>query len=108
MPGKYTWGEAARLARLEFKDARKVIAAGDADAAGSGRRQNRIHDKAEARWERNANAALDLLRSADAELARAEASLRAARGTDKAAARRTRNDARDKQRRADRAARKYT
>lgn len=108
MPGKYTLGELMRLTGLEVKAVRQVAAAGDSDAGGSDRKQNRIHDRAEQRWERNASAALSLLQSADNELARAEAALRAAKGSDKAAARRTRNDARDKQRRADRAARKYT
>lgn len=107
MPGRYTWGEAARLARLEWKAGRRVIAAGDENAGGSDRAQDRIYDRAEERHSRNANAALHLLETADNDLARAEATLRAARGPDKATARRARNDAKDKQRRADRAARKY-
>jgi hypothetical protein len=106
MPGKYTWGEKFKIARLDVKDARQVIATGDSDSV-SGRRQDRIHARAEERWYREANAALGLLETADNDLARAEATLRAASGPEKAAARKARNDARDKQRRADQAARKY-
>lgn len=106
MPGQYTWGERFRLARLEVKAARQVIATGDENT--DDRRQNRIHDRAEERYYRNADAALGLLRTADNELARAEAALRAAKpGKERDEARRTRNDAKSRQRRADVAARKY-
>lgn len=108
MPGRYTLGELIRVTGLEIRAIHRVGVAGDSDAAGDTRPQERIHARAQARWDRDAGAALDLLRTADSELSRAEAALRAAKGSDKAAARRTRNDARDKQRRADRAARKYT
>lgn len=108
MPGNYTWGERWRLARLEAKAARQVFAAGDENAGGDDRAQDRIHGRAEDRYDRNANAAMSQLRTADHALARAEAAFRVAKGPDKTTARRARNDARDNQRRADRAARKYS
>lgn len=105
MSAEYTKGEVFRLARLEWKAARRVIATGNEHT--NDRAQDRIHDRAEDRYNRNANAALSQLDAAENDLARAEAALRAARGPDKAAARRTRNDAKTKARRADAAARKY-
>ena len=108
MPGKYTWGETFRLARLEAKAARKVIRSGDENAGGSDRAQNRIHDRAQQRWQREADVALGNLATAEQELARAEVALRSARGPEKAAARRARNDAKDKARRAESAARRYS
>lgn len=107
MPAKYTVGEIARLARLEFKAARRVIAAGDEHAGGSDRRQDRIHDRAQQRWEREADAALGQLDAAESELAKAEVALRTARGPERSAAREARNDAKTKVRRADSAARRY-
>jgi hypothetical protein len=107
MPGKYTWGETLRLARLEMKAARRVVAAGDENAGGSDRAQNRIHDKAQERWEREAGHAFGQLDAAENELAKAEVALRTARGPEKTAARQARNDAKAKVRRADAAARKY-
>lgn len=107
MPAKYTPGEIARLARLELNAARRVIAAGHESAGGSDRAQDRIHDRARQRWEREADVALGALDAAETELARAEVALRTARGDDKAAARRARNDAKDQVRRATNTARKY-
>ncbi|MET9813169.1 hypothetical protein [Streptomyces sp. NPDC006355] len=107
MPAKYTAGEIARLARLEFKAARRVVAAGHEAAGGSDRAQDRIHDRAQRRWEREADAAFGQLDAAENELAQAEVNLRSARGADKEAARRARNDAKDKVRRANNTARKY-
>lgn len=107
MPAKYTAGEIVRLARLEFKAARRVVAAGHENAGGNDRAQDRIHDRAQQRWEREAGAALNQLEAAENELAKAEVALRSARGTDKDAARRARNDAKDRVRRADNTARKY-
>jgi hypothetical protein len=107
MPAKYTAGEIARLARLEFKAARRVVAAGHEAAGGNDRAQDRIHDRAQQRWEREASVAFNQLDAAESELAKAEIALRSARGTDKAAARSARNDAKDKVRRADKTARKY-
>lgn len=107
MPAKYTAGEIARLARLEFKAARGVVAAGHESAGGSDRAQDRIHDRAQQRWEREADAAHSQLDAAENELAKAEVNLRSARGADKAAARSARNDAKDKVRRANNTVRKY-
>jgi hypothetical protein len=107
MPAKYTAGEIAKLARLEFKAARRVVAAGHEAAGGNDRAQDRIHDRAQQRWEREAGVAFNQLEAAENELATAEVNLRSARGEDKAAARRARNDAKDKVRRANNAARKY-
>ncbi|MGC9540185.1 DUF6257 family protein [Streptomyces sp. UG1] len=109
MPGRYTWGETFRLARLEAKMARQVVASGSETAVDGRlvRRADRIHDRAEERYERNARAALSQLEAADNELARAEAALRAARSPEKAGARRARNDAKARQRRAEAAARRY-
>ncbi|MEV6737897.1 hypothetical protein AB0N14_13580 [Streptomyces sp. NPDC051104] len=107
MPGRYTFGEKLDLLRLETKAARRVIAAGDENAGGSDRAQNRIHDRAQERWEREAGHAFGQLDTAKDELARAEVALRTARGPEKTAARRARNDAAAKVRRADAAARKY-
>jgi hypothetical protein len=107
MPAKYTAGEIARLARLEFKAARRVVAAGHEGAGGSDRAQDRIHDRAQQRWEREADAAFSQLDAAEGELAKAEVNLRSARGEDKATARQARNEAKDKVRRANNTARKY-
>lgn len=107
MPSKYTAGEIAQLARLEFKAVRRVVAAGHEGAGGSDRAQDRIHDRAQQRWEREAAAALNQLDAAESELAKAEVTLRSARSADKDAARRARNDAKDKVRRARNTARKY-
>jgi hypothetical protein len=107
MPGKYTLGEVWQLARLEAKAARRVVKHGDENAGGSDRAQNRIHDKAQERWEREAGHAFGQLDAAENELAKAEVALRTARGPEKNAARQARNDAKAKVRRADATARKY-
>lgn len=108
MPARYTAGEIARLARLEFKAARRVIRAGDENAGGNDHAQKRIHDRAQERWAREANAALDQLETAEKEVARAKAAMNAAKpGRDRDAARRAHSDAKAKARRAESAARKY-
>lgn len=108
MPGMYTWGEVASIAGHALKGGRQVVKNGHESAdGGHGDRSDRIHDKALERRERQAAVAFSTLDSAEDELARAEVALRTARGQEKAAARRTRNDAKSKVRRADSAARKY-
>ncbi|MGW5197348.1 hypothetical protein [Streptomyces spiralis] len=107
MPAKYTAGEIAQLARLELRSARRVVRAGSEHAGGNDNAQNRIHDRAQQRWQREAQIALGALADAENELARAEHTLRTARGSEKAAARRARNDAKSKVRRAESAARRY-
>lgn len=109
MPGMFTWGEVFGIAGHAVRGGRQVVANGHESAdGGHGDRSDRIYDKAAERRDRNAQAALALLERADNDLARAEAALRAARGPDKAAARKVRNDAKAAQRRADTAARKYS
>lgn len=106
MPGKYTWGETFSLIRLEAKAVRQVAATGDSDAGGNAR-QDRIHNKAEERWQREAGHAFGQLETAEDEVARAKVELRGARGSEKTAARRAHNEAQAKLRRAQAAARKY-
>lgn len=108
MPGMYTWGEVARIGWHAVSGARQVVKNGHEDAdGGHGKRSDRITDRAEERRERNARAAFRKLDMAEDALADAEADYRAARGPEKAAARRARNDAKARVRRADAAARRY-
>ena len=108
MPGMFTWGEVFGIAGHTVKGGRQVVKNGHESAdGGHGDRADRIYDKAQERRERNAQAALAQLERADNDLAHAEAALAAARGPEKTAARRVRNDAKNRQRRADSAARKF-
>lgn len=108
MPGMFTWGEVGRIGVHALRGGRQVVKNGHENAdGGHGDRSDRIYDKAEERRERNAQAALAQLERADNDLAHAEAALAAARGPEKTAARKTRNDAKARQRRADSAARKF-
>lgn len=105
----YTTGDKIRLGWLALRGARQIAKGGHEDAVDPriNRAMDRISDRAAQRREREARAALRQLEAAEDDLADAEAALRAARGPDKAAARRARNDAKDRVRRADAAARKY-
>lgn len=108
MPGMYTWGEVLGIAGHAVRGGRQVVKNGSEHAdGGHGDRGDRIHDKALERRERQAAVAFNALDNAQDDLARAEHNLRMARGPEKQAARRARNDAKDKARRADSAARKY-
>lgn len=108
MPGMYTWGEVFGLAGHTARGARQVVKNGHEHAdGGHGDRVERIRDKAVERYERQAAVAFGVLDAAENDLARAEHALRMARGSEKAAARRARNDAKQKRNRADTAARKF-
>src|SRR5690242_8601293 len=101
MPGMYTWGEVGRIAGHAIRGSRQVVRNGhEAADGGHGDRSDRTHDKALERRERQAAVAFNALDAAEDDLARAEVALRTAKGPEKAAARRTRNDAKDKVRRA--------
>lgn len=108
MPGMYTWGEVFGIAGHTVRGGRQVVKNGSEYAdGGHGDRSDRIHDKAQERRDRQAVIAFNALDNAEDDLARAEHALRVARGPEKAAARRTRNDAKAKARRADATARKF-
>jgi hypothetical protein len=108
MPGMYTWGEVFGIAGHAVKGGRKVVRNGHETAdGGHGDRSDRIHDKALERRQRQAAIAFNALDAAQDTLDQAEYNLRTAKGPEKSAARRARNDAKDKVRRADAAARKY-
>lgn len=108
MPGMYTWGEVFGIAGHAVRGGRQVVKNGhEAADGGHGDRSDRIHDKALERRKRQVAVAFGALDAAENDLARAEHALRMARGPEKAAARRTRNDAKDRVRRADRAARRF-
>lgn len=108
MPGMFTWGEVFGIAGHAIKGGRQVVRNGhEAADGGHGSRSDRIYDKAQERRERQAAIAFTALDSAEDDLARAEHALRMAKGPGKQAARRARNDAKDKVRRADLAARKF-
>lgn len=108
MPGMYTWGEVFGLAGHTARGARQVVKNGHEHAdGGHGDQVERIRDKAQERRDRQAAVAFGVLDSAENDLARAEHALRMARGPEKAAARRTRNEAKQKRNRADSAARRF-
>lgn len=109
MPGKYTLGEMLGIAGHTIRGARRVAASGSEDEDGGyGARADRIHDKAQARFDRRAQLAFSELEAAENELDRAEQALHMARGPEKAAARKRRNDAKAKVRRADAVARRFS
>ncbi|MGC9540360.1 hypothetical protein [Streptomyces sp. UG1] len=109
----YTPGEKLRLAWLTAKAAKSAILyarQGQDDWQPNPRIEREmdcITDRAEKRWERESSAAFAKLAEAEDELTAAKADLRAAKGPEKTAARRRRNDAKDKVRRARAAARRY-
>lgn len=109
MPGMYTWGEVFGIASHAVKGSRQVLKNGHESAdGGHGDRSDRIHDKALERRERQAAIAFNALENAEDTLARAEYALSTAKGgPEKAAARRARNDAKQKLNRANAAARKF-
>jgi hypothetical protein len=108
MPGMYTWGEVFGIAGHTIRGARQVVKNGHEGAdGGHGDRSDRIHDKAVERRERHAAVAFNALDAAEDALAQAEYDLRTARGHEKAAARKARNDAKQKRNRADAAARRF-
>jgi hypothetical protein len=108
-PRQYTAGERFERARLIVKGGRQAAQRGSEHAVDARieNRIDRLDQKAEERYARSAGIALGALESAENELAKAEHALRMAKGPEKAAARRARNDAKAKVRRADSAARKY-
>lgn len=108
-PREYTAGERLERARLILKGGRQAAQRGSEYAVDASveRRIDRIDQRAEERWARGAHIAHQAVDNARTELARAEHALRMAKGSDKTAARRAVNDAKDKARRADSAARKY-
>lgn len=106
MPGKYTWGETMRLARLEWKAGRRVIAAGDENAGGSDRAQERIYDRAEERRRTDEEAMRNVLAGARRDAAAAKIKVRTARtGADRRAARDEEREVARGLRRVERAAR---
>lgn len=108
MPGMYTWGEVFGIAGHAVRGGCEVVRNGHERAdGGHGDRSDRIHDKALERRQRQAQIAFNALDAAEDELARAEVALRTAKGPEKAAARRARNEAKQKRNRADAAARKF-
>lgn len=108
MPGMYTWGEVFGIAGHAVRGGRQVVKNGHETAdGGHGDRADRIHDKAVERRQRQAAIAFNALEAAEDALAQAEYNLRTAKGSDKAAARRIRNDAKQKRNRADAAARRF-
>ncbi|MEU1273010.1 hypothetical protein [Streptomyces sp. NPDC005799] len=108
MPGMYTWGEVFGIAGHAIRGGRQVVRSGSENVdGGHGDRADRIADKAAERREREAAVAFGALEAAENELARTEHALRTARGREKDAARRARNDAKAMVRRTDAAARRY-
>lgn len=108
MPGMYTWGEVFGIAGHTVRGGRQVVKNGHENAdGGHGDRADRIHDRAMERRQRQAAVAFGALDAAENDLARAEHALRTAKGPEKAAARRARNDAKQRRNRADSAARKF-
>jgi len=108
MPGMFTWGEVFGIAGHAVKGGRQVVRNGhEAADGGHGDRSDRIYDKAQERRDRQAHIAFSALDAAEDDLARAEVALRTARGPEKQAARKARNDAKQKRNRADSAARKF-
>jgi len=108
MPGMFTWGEVFGIAGHAIKGGRQVVKNGHESAdGGHGNRADRIYDKAQERRDRQAHIAFGNLDAAEDDLARAEVALRTARGPEKQAARKARNDAKAKVRRSDAAARKF-
>lgn len=108
MPGMFTWGEVFSIAGHAIKGGRQVVRNGhEAADGGHGDRSDRIYDKAQERRDRQAAVAFNALDNAEDDLARAEHALRMARGPEKQAARKARNDAKQQRNRADAAARKF-
>lgn len=108
MPGMYTWGEVFGIAGHAVRGGRQVVKNGHENAdGGHGDRSDRIHNKAVERRQREAAIAFNALNAAEDALARAEHTLRTARGPEKDAARKARNDAKQKRNRADAATRRY-
>jgi hypothetical protein len=105
----YTAGERFQIARLAIKGGRQAVQRGSEHAVDAriDNALDRIEDRAATRYQREAGAAFGQLEATEDEVARSKAALRAARGPEKSAARQAHNDAKGKQRRADRAARKY-
>ena len=108
-PRQYTAAERFERARFLVKGGRQAAQRGHEDAVDAriNNRIDRIDAKAEERYARNAGVAFSALETAEDQLAQAEHALRMAKGPDKAAARKARNDAKDQVRRANAAARKY-
>lgn len=108
MPGMYTWGEVLGIANHTVRGARQVVKNGhESRDGGHGARVDRINERAQERRDRQAAVAFQALDAAENDLARAEHALRVAKGPDKTAARRARNEAKDRARRADSAARRF-
>ena len=104
-PGR---GDGVKKAGMVVRAFRLAVAGADSDDidAKVGPGWERLDDKAERRGQRLADQLLGNVNSARTALAKAEADLRGAKPADKAAARRTRNDARAAAERAKRAARR--
>lgn len=105
----YTAGERFERARLLIKGGRQAAQRGSEDAVDAKieNRIDRLDELAEIRYQREAGQAFGQLDAAEDEVARTKVALSSARGPEKAAARKAHNDAKDKARRADSAARKY-
>jgi hypothetical protein len=105
----YTAGERFERARLIAKGGRQVFQRGSEDAVDAKieNRIDRLAQRAEERYQREAGQAFGLLDAAEDEVARTKVALRAARGSEKTAARKAYNDAKAAARRADSAARRY-
>lgn len=105
----YTAGERFERARLLIKGGRQAAQRGSEDAVDAKieNRLDRLDEKAEIRYEREAGQAFGQLEKAEDEVARTKVALRSARGPEKTSARKAHNEAKAKARRADSAARRY-
>lgn len=113
MPASYTAAEKWQIAKLSAKTLKQAAASdgpnGTTDIVDPriGAQLDRIRQRGEDRYEREAGAVFAKLDAAENALARAKADLKTADSKSKAAARRAVQDAKDAHRKADRAARKY-
>ncbi|MFD5492262.1 hypothetical protein ACFWH4_04810 [Streptomyces sp. NPDC127091] len=105
----YRAGEKFRLGLLAVRGARQVVKGGSEKAVSPriDRAMGRITDRAQQRREHEARTAAPQLETAEDQLARTETALRAAKGPDKGAARRARNDAKARVHRAEATACRY-
>lgn len=105
----YTAGERFERARLLIKGTRQAGQRGSAEAVDAriNNRLDRLEERAATRYEREAGQAFGQLEAAEDEVARTKVAMRAARGPEKATARKAHNDAKAAARRADSAARRY-
>lgn len=113
MPASYTSAERRRIAALSARTIKQAVASdgpnGTTDIVDPaiGHELDRIRERGEDRYEREAQYAFRQLDQAETAVIQAKYALKAAAPKDRSAARRALNDAKAAQRKADRAARKY-